>query len=161
MCWILIAAAISSILIVIRGCIYETRDFNIDWKWWLLIVGSLGANLFACIGFHDLMKSTENTGIDHSSVLSVLSLLAAGVIAGNFAFSYQEAAADERILPNAISLIFVNLFYLLFGSVSYYFAKSTDTIAIEGLVWVLPAIMTLILIANTLNNYWDYREVDE
>ncbi len=33
MYWIIIAAIISSSLIVFRGLIYEKRDFDTDWKW--------------------------------------------------------------------------------------------------------------------------------
>lgn len=110
---VLLAAAVSSALIIVRGLVYKTREITIDRKWWMLIGGSLAANVLAFFGFMELMKDAVYTGINYSSVLSVLALLSAGVIAGNFSFTYQEAAADERLLPNAIAIIFVNLFHLL------------------------------------------------
>jgi len=159
--WIIAAAIVSTLCIIIRGFMYTSRDFSIDFRWWLLVFCAMIPNVLVYIGLHNLLVCTENTGVDHSSILSVLSLLSAGVIAGNFAFSYQDASDDEIILPNAISLVFVNLFYLLFGAVTYYFAESTDVLSVSGFTWILPTIMTLILTANTLNNYWDYREVSE
>jgi len=60
---------------------------------------------------------------DYSSVLTILSLLAAGIIAEFFVFSHGQAAHDEKFFPNAIAICFMGLFYLLFGAVSFYIGK--------------------------------------
>lgn len=100
-------------------------------------------------------------GADFSSVLSILSLLAAGVIAGKFAFSYHEVASDERFLATALSILIVLLFYVLFGAVSFYAGASETVSAAPKIELVIPAIMAIILFSNTLHDYWDYLERDE
>ena len=160
---ILISYGINVLLIITRGMIFKSRDFKIDAKWQVLILASLLANIIAFFGFQDLLNTmfVEEESENYATILTVLSLLSSGIIAGNFAFSYQDSANDEGFLTNAISIVFISLFYLLFASVNYYSGKSIDIKKIDGLIYILPTIMTLILIANTLYNYWDYRETEE
>jgi len=163
MIYIWISFGINIILILTRGFIFPNRDFKINKVWWILIVISLIADIVAFKGFQDLLSTlfVKDNSSSYTTILTVLSLLSSGIIAGNFTFSYQDSAEDESLLTNTISIIFISLFYLLFSAVTYYTGKSVEVYKIDYLIYILPAIMTLILIANTLYNYWDYRETSE
>jgi hypothetical protein len=121
----------------------------------------IAADCLAAWGFSVLIAKMPITGADFDSVLSILSLLAAGVIAGKFAFSYHEVASGERPLATALSVLIVLLFYVLFGAVSYYSGASETVSAAPKIELVIPAIMAIILFSNTLHDYWDYLERDE
>lgn len=99
--------------------------------------------------------------MNYSSVLTILSLLAAGVIAGKFAFSHHEVASDERPLATALSILIVLLFYVLFGAVAYYSGISDGVSTAPLVEFLIPSIMGIVLISNTLHDYWDYLERDE
>ena len=163
MIFIYISFGINVGLILIRGIIFKNRNFKINYIWWLLIICSLIANIIAFFGFQNLLDTlyVKEESNNYTTILTIFSLLSSGIIAGNFAFSYQDSADDEGLLTNAISIVFISLFYLLFSLVNYYTGKSIEVNKIDGLRYILPTIMTLILIANTLYNYWDYREIDE
>lgn len=119
------------------------------------------ADCLAAWGFSVLIARPPMLGADFGSVLSILSLLAAGVIAGKFAFSYHEVASDERPIATALSILIVLLFYVIFGSVSYYSGASETVSAAPRIELVIPIIMAIILFSNTLHDYWDYLERDE
>ena len=158
---LIIAGIVSVTSIILRAMLHKTRNFDYGLKDWLILGLSIIGNIIALFGFFNLSTGPANPCVDYSSVLTILSLLSAGVIAGNFTFSYQEAAADERLLPNLISACFTILFLFLFGSVSFYMGKSAQVSRAEGIAMLGPTIMFLILITNTIFDFWDYREVDE
>jgi hypothetical protein len=158
---LIIAGIVSVTSIILRAMLHETRNFDYSLKDWLILGLSIIGNVIALFGFFKLSTGPANPSVEYSSVLTILSLLSAGVIAGNFTFSYQEAAADERLLPNLISSCFTILFLFLFGSVSFYMGKSAQVSRAEEITILGPLIMFLIMITNTIFDFWDYREVDE
>ena len=98
--------------------------------------------------------------VDYSQILTVLSLLATGIITGFFTFTFQDAAHDERWLATAISICFALLFYTVFGALSLYVGRSAHIRAAEYAASLLPLLMCLLLLANALYDFWDYRDGD-
>lgn len=130
-------------------------------RYWLPLLASLAGDLLGGLGFLLLIQTAQPQETEYGDVLTVLSLLAAGVIAGKFAFSHQETAEDERALTAALSIIILFLFYSLFGAVSYYGGLSPDFRAAPMIEMIIPIIMVAVLFANTIHDYWDFLERDE
>jgi hypothetical protein len=158
---LIISGIIAISAIVLRSILYKTRNFNPDVKYRYIIYWAITGNIVAYAGFLDMSFDLANPRGDYSSVLTVLSLLSAGVIAGNFTFTYQRSALDERFLPNMIAACFAILFLFLFGSLSFYIGKSVQVRNAEWMPWLGPSIMFIILFTNTLFDFWDYRQMDD
>lgn len=117
------------------------------------------ANGLAGMGFAGLIAQPHEDGANYTAVLIILSLLTAGVISGKFAFTHHDLAHDEKVLGALMSLLLVILFYTLFGSVSYY-AGLTESVSTAPFIYLsIPVIMVLVLIWNTIHDFWDYRAV--
>lgn len=130
-------------------------------KYLIPLVFSLGSDCFAGYGFYFLIQVQPTPGADYSTVLSILSLLTAGVVAGKFAFSHQDVATDERVLATARSTLFLLLFYTFFGAVAFYSGISEKISEAPMIHIFIPVIMATLLITNTIHDYWDYLERDE
>jgi len=141
------------------GFYAQSRIIKFGWKYYLCILMSFLGTILAAIGFYLLVTQTPiNAKQDYSQILGVLSLLAAGIITGFFTFSYVNVSDDEVILPTCISCCFVVLFYLVFLAISYYVGRSSATHNIENVEGVVPGIMWLLLVANMIYDFLDYRK---
>lgn len=130
-------------------------------RYWIPLSVALLADGVAGYGFNVLMQRSPTPDTSYSAVLTILSLLAAGVIAGRLAFSHQEIAQDERALGTSLSVLLALLLFLLFGAVAYYAGLSSDISAAPDIHIVIPVIMGVLLLANTVSDYWDYLERTE
>ena len=157
------AFALCSTAFLIRAYSFPTREVELrgDGRYWFLIVLSLIGSSIAFFGFRELANAPANASADYTSVLTILSLLAAGVIAGYYGFTFWEAAEDEYAVSNAISIGFTLLFYFLFGAVSFYMGKSENIHSAENIATIFPLIMSLILAVNAVYDFWDYRKEEE
>jgi hypothetical protein len=149
---------LSLLAVLLRAFLYQTRDIKLGRKYYILLLLSVLGTIFAGVGLLQLTHVEINEGVDYSHILTVLSLLAAGIITGYFTFTYQDAAEDERFLPTAISICFVLLFYLVFAAISFYMGKSKQIHSAEGAIILGPVIMWALLLANAFYDFWDYRE---
>ena len=149
-----ISGLICIFCIICRAVICGDKKSNPRFTMLLLI--SLTGNIFAFFGFKLLIEQSPKVGIDYSNILLILSLLATGIITGNYTFTYQDSRTKDSIFPNVISIFFTILFYFLFGAISYYMGKSESISSIESVSLIIPIIMTLVIITNILFDYWDY-----
>jgi len=148
-----------------RAVIFNGRAMPLSRKFYALLACSLAGSLLAFRGFYELANScpvptlpTPANTADYSQILTVLSLLAAGIVTGFFTFTFQDAANDERWIATAISVCFAVLFYAVFGALSIYIGLSPHVRASEHATIILPPIMWLLLAANVLYDFWDYRD---
>lgn len=116
------------------------------------------ANILAFSGFMLLTLDAPNPESRYDLILSVLSLLSAGVIAANFAHSHQEAAEGETWLSTALSALFALLFYVLFGAVCLYSGMSSEIHVAPFANVIIPIVAFMIMIANSIYDSWDWRE---
>ena len=158
MCLVIIAATIYIITLIIRALFCKKQNSVSSPKFWAPLVACMLANLIAYFGFLEMASGPPDITADYGSIVSVLSLLSAGVIAGNFAFTHQEAAMDEDVIVTAIAILFIVLFYLLFAGVCFYAGKSVDIQNATGAAKLIPTIVFVILLVNTLFEHWDFRE---
>jgi hypothetical protein len=147
-----------SLTAVLLRITYRTRNINLDRKYYALLLISVIGTFVAYLGFRQLAAVAVNEAVDYSQILTVLSLLAAGIITGYFTFTYEQSAPDERFLPTALSTCFAVLFYLVFGAISFYMGKSKQIHSTEGANTVGPIIMWVLLLANSFHDFWDYRK---
>jgi hypothetical protein len=147
-----------SVVAVLLRLTYGTRRIKLNLKYYTLLLISITGTFLAYLGFKRLAAVAVNEAVDYSQILTVLSLLAAAIITGYFTFTYEQSAADERFLPTALSTLFVLLFYLVFGSISFYMGKSKQIHTTEGANTVGPLIMWVLLLANSFHDFWDYRK---
>ncbi len=155
----LILALLSSIL---RAVKYKVRETPMNLQYYWLLSLSLIGSIVGAFGFSQLAQtSIDPSSVDYSQILTVLSLLAAAIITGFFTFTFTEAASDERLIPTAISCCFVVLFYLVFAAISFYMGKSSNIHNAPYARFFVIAIMWVLLVANHLYDFWDYRYVDE
>lgn len=146
--------------------IYRTRFCSPEiaisnYRFYSPLLLCIACDCIAAFGFSALFKGIPAESGQYSPVLTILSLLAAGVIAGKFSFSHHETSSDEKWLTSSLYLLIVLLFYVIFGAVSYYAGLTKSVSAAPGIQVIIPLIMAIILIANTIEDYWDYLERDE
>jgi hypothetical protein len=159
MCAVGTGILLALLSMVLRATLYPGREISLDRKYYALLCISLTGSVFGLLGFFHLSQEPiDSSGIDYSQILTVLSLLAAAIITGYFTFTYTEAASDERLLPSAISACFVLLFYLVFGALSFYMGKSAHIHNAPYSAYIGSAIMWVLLVANALCDFWDYRD---
>ncbi len=161
MCWLITGFTLQFVAILIRAIAYRNQNFAVNWKYALLTLLSINGCVLTLVGFIVLAHSPAQIGVDYSVILTVLSLISAGIISGFFTFSYQEAGKNDKYFPNIISVCFTLLFYLLFGAVSFYIGKSEEIHKAEYASTIVPIIMALILAVNTLFDFWDYNIEEE
>jgi len=149
--------ALSFIAVLLR-LLYGTRSIELDAKYYSLLVLSIFGTILAFIGFLQLSRVPVNPGVEYAQILSILSLLAAGIITGYFTFTYEQAASDELLFPTAYSTCFALLFYFVFALISFYMGKSRHVHSTEAANIVVPIIMWVILLANAFRDFWDYRK---
>jgi len=155
------AAAGAAILIaILRWATVPRECKTLPWHYWTFVILSVGVTVAATVGFRFLLTASSPSGTDYSGVLNVLGLLSAGVIAGFFAFSFQDAASSEGILPNVISMCFALLFFVLFGSVCYFLGQWGKFNADTHVNTLVPVVMGLVLVGNVLYDFHDYVTVD-
>lgn len=162
---IVVGCILAIVALLGRAITFEGRTIELGRRFYTLLAVSVAGSLMAFKGFFDLanampmpMLPLPSNAVDYSQILTVLSLLAAGIVTGFFTFTFQDAADDERWLATAISTCFVILFYCVFGALSLYVGKSAHIRASEHASTLLPLIMWLLLLANALYDFWDYRE---
>jgi purine-cytosine permease-like protein len=128
---------------------------------WILgsTIAALGWALLAHGGQGEACENVTEAG--YADVLTVLSLLAAGAIAGWCAVEYQEFDPSETHLLNVIAGLFVAVFYVLFTAICYYLGKNPRTRDVQGIHWVIPLTMWLILLVFALIDIADYRPTDK
>ena len=63
------------------------------------LIASIVGSTIAFFGFVLLIINPDKSCTDYNIILTVLSLLSAGIISGFFSFSYQKAHKEERCLP--------------------------------------------------------------
>ena len=126
----------------------------------LLLFSNLG-HLLALIGFIILSCSLSPTDFSFTTELTILSLLATGVIAGYYSFSYQKATKEELPLARKIGVCFTILFYCIFSSIAFYMGSSVEIHKSELARFIIPFIMLLILLGNTYFDFWDYLKGDK
>ena len=144
-----------------RRFLYKTqKEAQRPSFWWLMYVSLLG-NILGAVAFYQLSTLPVVEGFDYSKILTVLSLLAAAVIAGFLAWSFMDAAKDEIMITTFISICFTSLFYALFFALSFYIGKSKYTHYAEFAPLICSLIMWIIMMVNTLIDFWDYRAVSE
>jgi hypothetical protein len=140
----------------------ETREIELKWKYGLCIGLSLLGTVPAAIGFYLVIGETPiHPKQDYSQILGILSLLAAGTITGFFTFSYQNVRKDEVALPTFLSVSFATMFYLIFSGICLYMGKSESIHNVEAAAQYVPAIMWLLLLANVMYDFLDYRTNEE
>jgi len=155
---VIAAAVIYIVTLVIRAfCLKRETTLGSAHFWGPLVVCVI-ANIIAYWGFWTLASGPADESVNYGSILSVLSLLSAGVIAGNFAFTHQEAASDETVIVTIIASCLISLFYMLFASVCFYSGKSIDIQSAPGAAVLIPTIVFVILLVNTFYEFWDFRE---
>ncbi len=155
---VIVAAVIYIVALAIRALCLKRETALTSAHFWGPLVVCVIANVIAYWGFWTLASGPVDESVNYGSILSVLSLLSAGVIAGNFAFTHQEAASDEAVIVTIIACCFVSLFYLLFAGVCFYSGKSIDIQSAPGAAELIPTIVFVILLVNTFYEFWDYRE---
>lgn len=158
---VMLGFVLTSLGILLREGLYKTREIPMTRKYGGLLGLCIGGSVAALLGFFQLASTSANSNTDYSQMLTILSILAAGITTGYFTFSYGDVGEDEHILATAIALVFVALFYLTFAAISFYMGKSEIIHSTEGANLIGPLIMWLILMGNVLYDFWDYREVDE
>ena len=156
---VIIGCLITIGIIIARAIVFKSRVIKFDLKYRLLFWGSLIGPIAAAIGSYMLIKTpiSSNKEADYSLILTVVSLLATGVITGFFTFRYQNVDSDERVSPTALSCFFAALFYTVFGLISFYLGKSKVTHNLEGVEIWIPAILWMLLSANVIYEFLDYR----
>ncbi len=142
-----------------RSRLYPERIFGINKTYWRIIGIAILGDIIALIGFIFLSYGQSNPCVEYSNVLTILSLLSAGAIASNFAFSYQTAKTDESSFTFLLAVGYKILFLLLFGSLSFYIGKSVQVSKAEWIQIIVPVIMFIIVFTNTIFDFWDYRDV--
>jgi cytochrome bd-type quinol oxidase subunit 2 len=147
---------LSLVAFILRGLKART-EWNLDWKYYRLLALSVFGSVLAFIGFLLFSHGTPDT-VDYSQILTVFSLLASGMIAGYFSFTFEQAADDEQFFPFALSTCFILLFYLVFAAISFYIGKSSRIQSIEGANIIAPVIMGMLLLAISVREFWDYRK---
>jgi len=146
------------VVLVVRARMYDNKEPELNWKYYYTFLTlCIVATFIAFLGFNILASGPAGPEADYSSVLTILSMLAAGTVAGFFVFSHGEKGHRERFFPNAIAICFMGLFYLLFAGVAFYIGKSASVHAAERASVLVPFIMWVILVVNTLFDFWDYR----
>jgi hypothetical protein len=144
---------------ILRAILYNKKNFEMDRKYYSLLLLSLIGSVLGYIGFFQLAQSPiDASGLDYSQILTVLSLLAAAIVTGFFAFTFTEAADDEIQITTAILICFVVLFYLVFAAISFYSGKSANIHNAPYAMSIIPTIMWVLLVANALFDFWDYRD---
>ena len=125
---------------------------------WLMGLATVGC-ILGTIGFFLIVQtSIDSSGVDYSQILTVLSLLAAAVVVGWFTFTYAQALEDEAQITTAISCCFFILFYIIFAAISFYMGRSSHVHKAPYTTCIVPIIMGLLLLTNTLFDFWDYRK---
>lgn len=159
MCAVIVGLILALISTILRATLYKNRKIPIDAKSYTILCLSLLGGIIGAIGFFQLAQTPIDTsGVDYSQILTVLSLLAAAIVTGFFTFTFTEAADDELLLPSAISGCFVVLFYLVFAAISFYMGKSSHIHNAQYATSIVPSIMWVLLVANSLYDFWDYRD---
>ena len=158
--FVIFGGVLSLLAIIMRPCIFKNRRQTKQNEYWYLMALSIAGNFLGLFGFYQLATGSISTNSDdYSQILTVLSLLATAVITGFFAWSFTEAGTDEVPVTTAISACFTSLFYILFFALSFYIGKSGNTHNAEYAAFISSSIMFLILVVNTLLDFWDYRDV--
>ncbi|HKO99668.1 MAG TPA: hypothetical protein VJU86_22005 [Pyrinomonadaceae bacterium] len=147
-----------SLIAVLLRLRYGTRRIALNYKYYSLLCLSILGSILAFIGFLQLSRTPINQNVEYAQILSILSLLAAGIITGYFTFTYEQAASDELLFPTAYSTCFALLFYFVFSLISFYMGKSKHVHSTEAANIVVPIIMWVILLANAFRDFWDYRK---
>ena len=150
--------ALSLVAFILRG-LRPRRNWGLDRQYYGLLGLSVFGSVLAFIGFLRFSHGTPNTG-DYSQFLTVLALLASGIISGYFNFTFDQAAEDEKFFPSALSICFILLFYLVFTAISFYIGKSNKIHDVEGANIIAPLIMLILLVAIAVREFWDYRKYD-
>ena len=159
MCAVIIGLTLALLSTLLRATLYNNREIPLNRKYYGLMCLSLAGSIFGVIGFFQLAQTAIDTsGVDYSQILTVLSLLAAAIVTGFFTFTFTEAASDELLMPSAISACFTILFYLAFAAISFYMGKSSHIHNAPYAMFVVPTIMWVLLVANSLYDFWDYRD---
>ncbi len=135
----------------------ESRDIPFTWKYYLCIGLSFLGTIPATVGFYLLTQIPVNSIQDYSQILTVLSILATGIITAFFTFSYANLKGDEVALPTLLSVCFVILFYFVFFAISFYIGKSKLIHNNENVEVFVPWIMWILLVANMMYDFMDYR----
>ncbi|HEV7645805.1 MAG TPA: hypothetical protein VGO50_17835 [Pyrinomonadaceae bacterium] len=157
--------------IVARAIVFRKDGRKIQFekassKWWYYLCATLamfGTGL-AALGFFLLISDTPyvqtagKAAPAYSSAIGILSILAAGVTAGFFSFTYNNVGGKEVVLPTLISVCFVIMFYLVFGAISFYMGRDKGIHDIEFITPLGTIIMWLLLAANVGYDFLDYRD---
>lgn len=151
------AAILYTATLVVRGLFLDSKVALCSPKFWFPLLICLIANGIAFCGFWILANTPAVEPGNYESILSVLALLSAGVISGNFSFTHQESAEDENFLVSLIACFFVLLFYLIFTGVCFYSGKSTEIYSAPYATQLIPTIVFLVLMTNTFYEFWDHR----
>lgn len=175
MCLVIIGTAISLSVNIIRGiCLKRKPPKGKEAKYskrnFIFFLVSIAGVFVATIGFYPLLFCQIKTIEKPEAILTVLSILSAGTIAGFFTFSYGKAAGSinfsskilpnpEKFFPNLISFCFQATFYLLFTAVSYFVGKSCFSYASPYLEWVILFFIFLTLVSVIAFDYWDYIDL--
>lgn len=155
---VIIGFSLAFLAIILRAVILQTRKTKLDLKYYAFLSLSVIGSVIAGFGFSQLAQTEVNENFDYSQILTVISLLAAGIITGNFTFTYEEMAEDEIFITTLISICFTFLFYFVFAAISFYMGKSKQIHSVEGAVLIGPIIMWALLLANALYDFWDFRK---
>lgn len=162
---VFVGMIVAVVAIILRAFFFrKSRHFEFGWHYYLCISMSMFGTVLAALGYFLLITESPvgtapptNTTSDYSPILSVLSILAAGITAGFFAFSYNDMGNEEIILPTLLSICFVILFYVVFGALSLYMGRSRQVHFAEYVSVFGPLIMWMLLAANVAYDYLDYR----
>ena len=157
---LLIPILMSGLFFYLRHLWFKKRNkIKSGYNWTIFIfLSAIVPGFVAFYCFRYLLFSFDGSQDNYETILSVLSLMATGAIAGMFVFTYQDAAKDESILASIIAFLYLSIIYILFGSISFYLGKSVDIKKLNELAFILPIVMALFLIIIILYNNWDYRE---
>lgn len=158
--YVIAGCFINVCMIILRAIFIERCSNSVPLSFWLFLSISSSAILMSTYGFYLFISLPKNCSNDYTLILTILSLLSAGIISGFFTFSYNRSSKEERFLPNALAICFTTLFYLLFGAVSYYMGKSQLIESVEYVNILGAVIMGFILMGNLFFDFWDYISTD-
>jgi hypothetical protein len=160
---VLIGCLFGVLAVVLRAIVFRKDGRKITFGWWyyLLITMAMFGTVLAALGFFLLISDLPNAGKTvpaYSSAIGILSILAAGVTAGFFSFTYNNVGEKEIVLPTLISACFVIMFYLVFGAISFYMGRDKGIHDIEYITPLGTIIMWMLLAANVAYDFLDYRD---
>ena len=161
MLFIAVAFALYFVSVSYRYALLPSPVHGWGGTYWILLAICLAADLMASYGFFTLFRVTPTPSRSYTAMITGLSLVAAAIIIGKFAFFRRGPGREQRFLAWASSTLLIFVLYLLFGSIAFFSAVVSDYNFAPLLYAFIPAVMLSILWINTVYEHWDYADQNE